>query len=322
MRVHKRAFLALRIAIPLAVATTAAPARNQDVAVVDATLHFIIDRPDKADIEATCDDIPGLKCLFPVTASPDATSASDAELALFDVAPSESHYETDRRLSDVIWNLGIPVDVSTELDVTQFTGLSPPSGIVPAKFYVTAIFRKPATTGDWLEAELRPHIYKWSPPDRRGNSPDREYWDAFWCDQLCLKIVSDIRADLAKSLLISAWSELPARYEALRQRERRSHQALVEGRSRLAKRPKAKRGEAEKQIRRLRAVESQAQAAIDEERKIGEVSGSINRARLHEAGLVIVRSREAIERQFAIYKSNGGPASSVDDLLKNPQPQD
>lgn len=76
--------------------------------------------------------------------------------------------------------------------------------------------------------------------------------------------------------------------------------------------PQYKREAAAKEIVRLRAQIQAANQSMDDERQIGAVSGYVNATRLHGLGALILDSQRQMDRQWAIYKSNGGSVDSID----------
>ncbi len=50
------------------------------------------------------------------------------------------------------------------------------------------------------------------------------------------------------------------------------------------------------------------------ENRIGEISGYVNKNRLHDLGAIIVYSQDALERNWKTYKENGGKAEDIDKL--------
>lgn len=80
--------------------------------------------------------------------------------------------------------------------------------------------------------------------------------------------------------------------------------------------PEYKASEAANQIRAAQAYINSAQSVISEEKEIGQVSGYVNKSRLHDAGAQIIFYRKMIKDQWNVYKANGGSAKSVDDLLR------
>ncbi len=80
--------------------------------------------------------------------------------------------------------------------------------------------------------------------------------------------------------------------------------------------PEYKARSAAHQIRVAQELIDDARKAIANEEEIGRVSGYVNKARLHEAGSRIVFYQNMQREQWAVYKSNGGTAKSVSELIK------
>lgn len=81
--------------------------------------------------------------------------------------------------------------------------------------------------------------------------------------------------------------------------------------------PEFKASEAANQIRSAQSYINAAQKAISEEKEIGQVSGYVNKSRLHDAGAQIVFYRKMIKDQWAVYEVNGGSAKSFEDILRS-----
>jgi hypothetical protein len=90
---------------------------------------------------------------------------------------------------------------------------------------------------------------------------------------------------------------------AEKERERQAKEAREQA---IRNSPQFKRNEAQQNIKLLRQQIEQAQRRMDEERRVGLVSGYVNASKLHELGSFIVGAESEIQRQWQIYKSNGG----------------
>lgn len=78
--------------------------------------------------------------------------------------------------------------------------------------------------------------------------------------------------------------------------------------------PQFKRNEAQQSITRLRQQIDQAQKSMDEERRVGLISGYVNASKLHELGSFVVGVENETQRQWRIYKENGGQAKSISEI--------
>jgi len=78
--------------------------------------------------------------------------------------------------------------------------------------------------------------------------------------------------------------------------------------------PSYKRELAEQNIKRMRAEIRAAEVRIAEERRVGNLSGYVDKRRLHELGSLIVAAEREIVRNWVIYRENGGTARSVDSI--------
>lgn len=80
--------------------------------------------------------------------------------------------------------------------------------------------------------------------------------------------------------------------------------------------PEYKASEAANRIRAAQAYINSAQSAISEEKEIGQISGYVNKSRLHDAGVQIILYRKIINEQWSVYKENGGSVKSIDELIR------
>jgi hypothetical protein len=84
--------------------------------------------------------------------------------------------------------------------------------------------------------------------------------------------------------------------------------------SALEKTPAYKRQAAYAAVRNLRHQLEQANSAIEEERRVGAVSGYVDATRLHGLGAMVVGLQDEITRQFEIYKGNGGTLRTAEEV--------
>lgn len=80
--------------------------------------------------------------------------------------------------------------------------------------------------------------------------------------------------------------------------------------------PQFKQNESQKTIKQLQQQIEATQQRINEEKKIGMISGYVNAAKLHELGSFIVSTENEIQRQWKIYKENGGKAKTHSEITQ------
>jgi hypothetical protein len=78
--------------------------------------------------------------------------------------------------------------------------------------------------------------------------------------------------------------------------------------------PQYKRGAAVEEIKKIKSQVYRANKAMEEENRIGVISGYVNATRLHDIGAYIVKSQQELDRQWEIYKYNGGELSSIEEI--------
>jgi hypothetical protein len=75
--------------------------------------------------------------------------------------------------------------------------------------------------------------------------------------------------------------------------------------------PDYKRNSARNSIVQLRQRINNANNLIDEENRVGAISGYVNAVKLHELGSLVVFLEKEMRKEWEIYKSNGGTESSI-----------
>lgn len=75
--------------------------------------------------------------------------------------------------------------------------------------------------------------------------------------------------------------------------------------------PAGKRDWARSHILRMREEIRLAKERISDERRVGAISGYVDKRRLHELGSLIVAAEREIDRAWKIYRENGGTATSA-----------
>lgn len=90
------------------------------------------------------------------------------------------------------------------------------------------------------------------------------------------------------------------------QEEDRARLAKIAAEEALKSNPEYIRNSAENEIKNLRSIKEKLYAELEEERRIGKISGYVNSKRLHDLGRAIVGIEDEININLKLYKDNGG----------------